>query len=256
MTLGDYLPPPTMKTFAHVVLVLAILLSPLTKTEKAQASEATSPSLAPPPATDVPAKAPDSAVSDPAPETSPTAPSAFEPGPALEILPADFPQKKETVAPLPAQPIILSVPEVLLPVQPAATPPPPVAAPELSPATQSIPELNQPVSPKRDQGRRMRLTGAIFGATAVALLGTGVVFTYKTHAYTNLVQSEPVFNEAWANRGSLYEKLQWTAYGLAAGTAITGSILYWYGKSQSSERTYLACFPVSGGVAVTAQRTF
>jgi apolipoprotein N-acyltransferase len=87
-------------------------------------------------------------------------------------------------------------------------------------------------------------------------LAAGVIFGSEAKLYSNSVESDQVFNHWKADRGVLYERLQWTSYGVGAGLAIVGAVLYWMGVSSSGSAGSVAALVVPGGVALSAGGAF
>ena len=104
-------------------------------------------------------------------------------------------------------------------------------------------------------GHGLRAAGTVCGVTGIAFLVAGVISGLETRAYSDSVESDQVFNRSKADRGALYEKLQWTAYGVGAGLAVTGALLYWSGGSKSTSPSAVV-MPVSGGAALFATGKF
>jgi hypothetical protein len=178
--------------------------------------------------------------------------------PPAAVSPAVAPEPEATAgaptAPMPPQ----SGPSVAVPPGPAVLPTIADSAPLVPSPPNPAANLAQisAVEHVGNPGRGLRVAGVVCGATAIALVGAGVVFSLETRTYSNSVESDPVFNPARADRGSLYEKLQWTAYGLGAGMAAAGALLYWLGTTQAHSRVDVALVPLSGGAGVSAKGAF
>jgi tetratricopeptide (TPR) repeat protein len=208
---------------------------------------------------------PSSATSSPAapspvppPTRVPAAASPSVAAPPAAVSPAVAPEPEATAgaptAPMPPQ----SGPSVPVPPEPAALPTTTDSAPLVPSSPNPAAGLAQvsAVQPVGNPGRGLRVAGVVCGATAIALVGAGVVFGLETRTYSNSVESDPAFNPARANRGLLYEQLQWTAYGLGAGMAAAGALLYWLGATPAHRRADVALVPLSGGAGVSAKGAF
>jgi hypothetical protein len=175
------------------------------------------------------------------------APMAAEPAPALPPAVPSAPMAAAAVADLPAS---VGVPAELAPpmVPPVSSQPPPAGVKVAAPSVASPLPVTKP-------GRGLRMAGLVCGATAIASVGAGVFFGFETRAHSNSAQSAPVYNSAYAARGRLYEDLQWTAFGVGAGLAVTGALLYAIGAASSSAPA-VALVPLPAGAGVSAEGTF
>lgn len=106
-------------------------------------------------------------------------------------------------------------------------------------------------------GRGLRIAGVLCGATAVASAAAGVVFSLQTRSYSNKAETRAEWNPSHADTGNTFEKLQWVSYGVGAGLAITGAVLYWLGATSTpSSHSGVTALPVSGGAAFAAKGVF
>jgi len=186
---------------------------------------------------------------------SPASPSALELQAAAESIPAPSQPVKRASTPIPSE----TVTNAPGPLVGSAEPSPPIASPTSSEtglsALQAAPFAPATPAPAISPGRRLRLGGLICGATAIVSVGAGVIFGLATRSRSNSAESASVYNSAYADRGKLYEKLQWTALGVGTGLAVTGALMYAIGAS-SNGAPAVALVPFPAGAAVSANGTF
>jgi hypothetical protein len=194
-------------------------------------------------------------VKTPSPRVSPV--QSPTPAPPIAAEPARSPTRLGEPAPAPIPsaafadvPVSLGVPAE--PASPMATP----ASSQHPPAAvQSAPIPPGSPPPATRPGRRLRIAGLVCGVTATALVGAGVYFGLETRAYSNSAESASVYNSAYAARGRLDEKLQWSAFGVGAGLAVAGALLYAIGAASTSAPA-VALVPLPAGVGLSANGTF
>jgi tetratricopeptide (TPR) repeat protein len=148
---------------------------------------------------------------------------------------------------------------------PVAIQPPPVAAqppvyqPPLPQTTAIQIPAQAPVS-TANPGLGLRIAGVTLGAVAVASAGAGALFGWRTKSLSDKVSSAPTFKSGDEDAATQAQTLQWVCYGVSAGAAVAGGVLYWIGFSAAKHGAApaIALSPtlVPSGAGLSAQGAF
>ena len=159
------------------------------------------------------------------------------------------------------QPTVESAPELAPAVQPPSYQPPPYQPPPSPPAPLSMIQTPAPAPvPSAHPGRGLRIAGVTLGAIAVVSVGAGAIFGWRARSLSDKVSSASAFKSGDEDAATQAQTLQWVFYGVGAGTAIAGGVLYWLGFSAAKQgaATTVALTPtlVPGGAGLSAQGAF
>jgi hypothetical protein len=78
-------------------------------------------------------------------------------------------------------------------------------------------------------GRGLRIAGIACGGAGIVSIGVGAIFSLRARSLSNKVSGAPTFNPSDDSAGQRAETLQWVFYGVGAGVAAAGGVLYYLG---------------------------
>jgi hypothetical protein len=140
-------------------------------------------------------------------------------------------------------------------VEAEARPAPAPAAQAVTPASSTAPSTAASTD-KPASGKGKRFAGYAVGGAGVVLVVTGVVFGAKARRLGDEVSDECRDGCDWNlvkdkdAEGKSAETTQYVLYGVGAGLAVAGGVLWWLG-SREQQRSSVAVTPTSGGAAIT-----
>jgi hypothetical protein len=163
-------------------------------------------------------------------------------------------EQKPAAAPAPSQPVVPSpappVAPSLLPTTPAPLPAPaPVetSSPPPPPATEPSALLGgAPNPPQATAGSNLRLAGVIVGASGIAGLVTGGIFSALVSNAKKKAESnakDGFYDSSLNSRGKTYETMQWVAYGAGAGLLATGVLMYTLSAQDKTQAATVSLLP-------------
>jgi len=176
------------------------------------------------------------------PSAAPTAPAPI-PSPAVPEQTATPSVAPPGTGPGPQAETTAASPPVTQPDQgaPVATPP--------GTTTTPVPAAAATTStlPAPPRGRSLRIAGIACGAVGLVSLGTGVAFGLRARSLSDKVSGAATFNPSDDSNGQQAAKLQWVFYGVGAGVAATGAVLYYLGvRAARTPPSGLSLGPVVG----------
>ena len=173
---------------------------------------------------------------------------------------------------------------VLPPAAPAAVPVPPPPATPVAEAQPAPPATSTPAPPAataasgppagvvettpsrpsaNNRGASLRTAGIVTGSMGAAALIAGVIFSIETNSISNEVTSDAAnrsYSRTTADRGKLFEDLQWVGYGAGAAALAGGVVLYYLGyrtaQSPASDSISLVPVLLPGGTGAVVQGSF
>ena len=149
-----------------------------------------------------------------------------------ERLPPDRLNKAQASAP---QPFVLPPPT-------PATPPEPTSTPEPSTSIAARPEA-QPTH----SGAGLRVAGIVTASVGVAAAVAGVLLNLKVNSMVKNMDTTVGNYEARNTDRKNYQTMAWIGYGAGAACAVTGAILYGFGRrTGGSASTSVALLPALG----------
>jgi len=125
--------------------------------------------------------------------------------------------------------------------------------PEPAPAPEPVPEpvapTTAPVTSSSDRGGGLRIAGLAIGGAGLAAVGVGVYFGLQAKDISDQISNHPM-NEEWPGdirdleaRGQAHEDKQ-IAFLIAGGAlAVTGTVLYFVGRSRKGSEQAVAVTP-------------
>lgn len=206
------------------------------------ASLATSPPPAAPPSANGPA-------------TDATLPSPLAEQPSDGVPPSLRTRATEAPSPAPVE-ALSSARQADVAERRRASPPPAgrTPLPQLSTVETRPADVSSRTDENSGSGTR-RIWGGVLMVSGISFVGLGGIFSWRTKSIESSINGASSFDADKYHEGQTFEALQWVCYGIGAGAAVTGLILYLTGGSNSS-RLSLAPHIGPGSAGLGAQGIF